>query len=439
MKRFSSWPQVNILEDNDEYFLYPEVKKLQQQASYFERETTPRSHLETVNLEKANLEILNRKLIENSILSSQKILKLENENNRLIAWLQETETLAAVLHDDLQEADREKRSLSFDLGIQQQAFEIANISKKQVEKRMEMFKEASARDRNLIESKALEELGSLTNQLQALELQLKAKEEEVGSLTNQMQALELQLKAKQEDAMQVKILTVENKKLRGHNRELIKQNEKLQRQLNELQERFELQKKWNELLCQEVEDTKVHNTCSIALDAVPYEPIAIKLHSLSPSRSSTLTAQWDDMTPPPLIFLQDYDDKTGVSCSERENEQKDPVDEYIRLSVKAAKKHFPYVTVSSDRLIEKAKMVPFHKVHDVLFSYMRKLEHKQSLQKEREMKQSLFDIPRPSILEKVCEFLGCGGMLDDSQSRQCNVMRQVWDINTTRYGKRVWL
>jgi len=418
MKRFSSWPQVNILEDNDEYFLYPEVKKLQQQASYFERETTPRSHLETVNLEKANLEILNRKLIENSILSSQKILKLENENNRLIAWLQETETLAAVLHDDLQEADREKRSLSFDLGIQQQAFEIANISKKQVEKRMEMFKEASARDRNLIESKALEELGSLTNQLQALELQLNAKHE---------------------DAQQVKILTIKNKKLRVNNMELIKQNAKLERQLNELQERFELQKKQIELLCQEVEDTKVQNTCGISLDAVPYEPIPIKILSPSPSRSSTLTPQWDDMTPPPLIFLQDYDDKTGVSCSERENEQKDPVDEYIRLSVKAAKKHFPYVTVSSDRLIEKAKMVPFHKVHDVLFSYMRKLEHKQSLQKEREMKQSLFDIPRPSILEKVCEFLGCGGMLDDSQSRQCNVMRQVWDINTTRYGKRVWL
>merc|ERR1719397_2138693 len=208
-----------------------------------------------------------------------------------------------------------------------------------------MFRETSVRDRNLIESMALEELDSLTNQLQALELQLKAK---------------------QADAQQVEILTMENKKLRVNNRELIKLNAKLERQLNELQERFELQKKWNKLLCQEVEDTKVQNTCSISLDAVPCEPIPIRICSPSPSRSSTLTPQWDDMTPPPLIFLKDYDDETSVSSRDSENEQQDPVDEYVRLSAKAVKKHFPYVTVSSDRLIEKAKMVPFHRVHDVL-------------------------------------------------------------------------
>jgi len=418
MNRFSPWPELNILEDDNEYFSYAEVlfKTLQQEVSHFERQYTPRSHLETVNLEKENLDILYGKLVENRILSSQKLLNLENENKRLMAQLQKAETLVGVLHDALETANREKRAISMDLGIQQQAFEIVDNSKKQVEKEMEMFREASARYRNWIESKASEELGSLTNQLQALEKQLKAK---------------------QGAAQQVEILTIENKKLRVNNRELIKQNGNLELQLNELQERFELQKEQNEVLRQKDWDTKVQNTCSISLDAIPYEPISIKIPSPSASRASTLTPRSDEMTPPPLIFLQDYDDKTSVSCREQENEQEDPVDEYVRLSAKAVKKHFPYVTVSSDRLIEKAKMVPFHRVHDVLFSYMRKLEHKQSFQKEKEMEQTLFDIPRPSILEQVRGFLGCGVMLDDSQNNHCSVMRQVWDVSTTRSGKRV--
>merc|ERR550534_533770 len=142
--------------------------------------------------------------------------------------------------------------------------------------------------------------------------------------------------------------------------------------------------------------------------------------------------------PPPPLFLQDYDDKTSVSCRELENEQQqDPVDEYIRLSVKAVKIKFPDVTVSNHVLIEKAKMVPFYRVHDGLSSYMRKLEYKQSFPKEREMQQSLCDGPSPSIFEKMQGFFGCGVMLEYSQKKQCGVIKQVWDENRKKYGRRL--
>jgi len=415
MKRSSSWPQVNILEDDYEDFLYPEViiERLQQWVSHFERQNT---QLEAINLEKADLQIINRKLIENSILSSQKILNLESEKNRLMAWLQEAETLVGVMREDLEKADREKRAISWDLGIQKQAFEIVDNSKKQLEKQMEMFSKEIAQDRNLIESQALEELGSLTKQFQALESQLKAK---------------------QEAAQQVEVLTIENKNLQVYNRELIKQNAGLERQLNELQERFELQKEQNELLRLEVKDTIVQNTCNISLDSIPYEPTSIKISSPITSHASTLTPQTDEMTPP-LVFLQDYGDKTSVSYSDPENQQQqNPVDEYIRLSVRAVKMHFPHVSVSNDRLIEKAKMVPIYRVHDVLSSYLRKLEHKQGYQKEMEMQQSLCDNRSPSILEKVRGFIGCGVMLDYSLNNQCSVMGQVLDESRKRYGQRV--
>lgn len=418
MKRSSSWPQSNILED-DVNFLYPEVEigTLQHWVSDVEIQNTSSSELETVNLEKANLEILNMKLIEDSISSSQKILDLENEKKRLKVWLEEAENLVEVLQEDLEKANREKRAISKDLCMQQKAFEIAVNSKKCVEKQMEMFREVTVRDRNEIQSKALEELGSLTNHLQALEYELKAKEEAT---------------------QQVEILTTENKKLHFNNRELIKQNAVLDRQLNELQERFELQKEQNQQLRQKAEDTKVQNTCSISVNAVPYEPPSIKIFSPIPSRASTLSSQRDEITPPPLIFLHDWADETSVSCRDFEIEQRQhPLDEYIRLSVKAVKICFPNVRVSCDRLIEKAKMVPFYKVHDVLSSYMRKLEYMQSVHKIRVKKQSLFDIQSPSILEKVRGLFGCGVMLEYSQDYRCNEMRLDWGRKAKTTGIRV--
>jgi len=421
MKRSSSWPQFSILEnDNDEDLLYPEVgiEILQQKVSDFEiQNRSSTSRIETLNLEKANLQILNMKLIENSRLSSLQISNLENEKNQLIAQLKKAEDLVANLDKALEKADEEKIGLSMDLGLQQQAFEIVHNSKKEVEKQLEMFSEATARDRDWIESKASEELGFLTNQLQTLELHLEAKEEA---------------------AQHVEMLASENKKLQAANRELIKQNEGLERQLNELQVCLELQKEQNQLFHLEVENMKSRNDCSILLNAVPYEPQPVWLSSPTASRVSTLTSQKDGVTPPPLMFLEDFDDKTSDSFRDSEDEQQyDPMDEYIRLSVKAVKIQFPTLKVSSDRLIEIAKTVPFYRAHDVLSSYMQKLDIKQNFQKKRKKQLLSFEIDRPSMLEKVRGFFGCGVMLDNSQNYQCNELTQEWDESKNKTGVRV--
>merc|ERR1711920_131741 len=101
---------------------------------------------------------------------------------------------------------------------------------------------------------------------------------------------------------------------------------------------------------------KLQNACSISLNATPNEPVRLRIPSTTASQISTFTSQRDGATPPPVFLLQDFDDKTSVSYRDPKDEQQyDPVDEYIRLSVKAVKIHFPYLAVSSDRLIEIAK------------------------------------------------------------------------------------
>jgi len=418
MKRSFSWPQLSSLWEDDDDFLYREVliEILQQKVSGFQNHNSySSSQLETLNLEKANLEILNIKLIENSRSLSQQILNLENEKNRLTVQLRKAENLVEVLYQDLKKADREKRDISKDLSIQKQAFQIVDSSKKWVEKQLEMFSEAAARDRNWIESKALEKLGYLTDQLETLGLQLKAKEEA---------------------AQHVEIFARENRKLQATNRELINQNVGLERKLKELQVRVVLQEGQNQLLRQEVEDMKLQNALSIP-PTLPNQPPTPKISSATASQISTLTLQRDGATPPPVFFYQDFDDKTFVSYRDLEDEQQyDPVDEYIRLSVKVVKIHFPYLSVSSDRLMEIAKTVPFYRAHDVLSSYMRKLDYKQRFREKRE-KQQPFDINRRSMLEKVRGFFGCGVTLEQVQNNQCNELRRDWEATKNEMGIRV--
>jgi len=424
MKRSSSWPQLKISEQDD---VETEVviETLRQKVSDFQRQISICiSYIENLNSEKANLQILNKNLIENNRLCSHQILNLEDEKYRLMLQLKRAENLIEVLQQDLEKVDREKIAISKELGMQQQAFEIMDNSRKEVKKRMEMFREATARDRNLIESKALEDLGCLRNQLQALELQLKEKEE-------------LQLKEKEEAAQLVETFAIENKKQQIRNKGLIKQNIAIKRQLNELQERLEMQKEQNLLLHQEVENMKLQNTCSIWLNSLRLEPQSIELSSSAiGSHFSILTTQRDEKTP--SYYLPDYDEQTSVSCRPSEYEQQlDPLDEYIRLAVKAVQIQFPNLTVSSERLMEKAKMVPFYKVHEHLSSYMRQLEYMESFQKEREKQHPASVSHRPTMLAKARAFFGCGVLFEESKDYQCNALEQRWLRKKNRSALRV--
>lgn len=129
-------------------------------------------------------------------------------------------------------------------------------------------------------------------------------------------------------------------------------------------------------------------------------------------------------TPTPICFLQNVEERsTSIPYSKRmEDEQYDPLTEYINLSVTAAKIRFPDVIVSREKLREKAKSVPFYNIHDVLSRYMEEKQarqHTSKLGKHRGQAKLKGEPPyvpcqHTSIFGKARNFLNCGSLLEDS-------------------------
>jgi len=308
--------------------------------------------------------------------------------------------------------EREKRIISEDLGMQQEAYEIISRSKKQNEKRMEIFKDATAQDRNEIEKKALEEFLFLRDKLKAMELQLMAKEE---------------------IAKNVQVLEIEKKKMQGKIDELNHQNFSLKYKVGEIQQRFDWQKQQNDMIIAELEDMKMQNTWSLMQK--PQKPnacdsILIKVGStevsspLSVSKHFTPFSEHAATTPTPICFFQDVEERYNViPYSKRfEDEQYDPLDEYINLSITAAKIRFPEVKVSREKLREKAKSAPFYNIHDVLSRYMEEMQTRQQTttllnprgQAKPKVEQLSVLTQQTSIFGKARKFLGCGTILEES-------------------------
>lgn len=411
MERSGSWPDFNIISESDykngcspEITIYRLRKKLSDCET---QKTSLSSQLQRLLEEKKNLHVHNLKLIESNRCNLQQILILESRKNQLMLQQEELKNQAANLQKDLEESEREKGKISQDLGIWREAFEIIEQSKKEIEKHMEMFKEATARDRNEIENKTLKEFSFFRQQLKAMEHRLKAEEEITEG---------------------VKALRIENNKMQAKISGLTQHNCELKLYIDKVQRSLEDQKNQNVWLQEEIEEME-KQSYSCASDISNSK----QLLKLFVPESGTLTTQHTTAvsdivtkTPPPLFLSKEIEERLPSltsKCHEDEN-QWDPLEEYIRLSVMAVKIHFPNVDVSEDKLIEKAKAVPFYNVHDVLSSYMEeKLKRQERRNKEMDKRQrtSVYHRQQTSVFRKIRGFCGCGAFLDNSQCNESEI------------------
>jgi len=358
------------------------------------QQTSLHSHLQHLLEQNKNLHVHNLKLIKNNRCNLQKISNLETRKNQLMLQQEELENQAAYLRKDLEESERERWKISKDLGYWRKGCEIIEQSKREIEKHMEMFREATAQDRNEIVNNSLEEFYSLRQQLINMEDRLKAEEE----ITKEVQALR-----------------TENNKMQARISGLKKQNCALKLHVDNLQRILENQKEQNFQLQEEIEEME-KQSCSCS----SYCSNSKQLLKLRVPGSAMLTTQHtiiSDMytkTPEQVFFSKEIDERWPFLTSKRllDENQYDPLEEYIHLSVLGFKIRFPNVDISRDKLIQMAKAVPFYNVHDVLSKCM---EEKLIRQKTRNKGWNT------SVCDKIRGFLPCGALLEHSQKNEIEI------------------
>jgi len=406
MERSSSWPDINILSESDyangsspEVIIYRLREKL---SECEEQKTSLQWQLESLKEEKKNVQIHNLNLIENNRCNLQQILMLESKINHLMLQQEEIENQAAYLRKELEESEREKGKISKDLGMWLQAFENIQQSKKEVEKHIEMLRETNARDRNVIENKAIEEFTYLREQLKAVEHRLKAE---------------------QEVAEGSKTLRIENNKLQVKISKLKQQNFTLKLQIDQVEQRFKNEQEQNLKLREEI-DEMWKQSCS----CVSHESASKQLLKFCAPESGTFTPlTFVNDCPPrspnplPVYFSNEIDERLLSLTSKRQEDENqwDPIEEYMQLSITAVKIRFPNVNVSQEQLIEKAKDVPFYYVHDVLSKYMEEKSKRQRKWKNgRDIGQrdsGHYYRQQASVFDKVRGFFGCRALVEHSQ------------------------
>jgi len=162
--------------------------------------------------------------------------------------------------------------------------------------------------------------------------------------------LEQQLGVKK-DIKEVELLRIENKEIQTQICELVQENVALTRQIGEMQQCIERWEQHNFELEGEMErmkDDSVNSRIGWSAD---------KNLSGTPS-PVCLEAEINEMYKRPHIKALQYI-KTH-----------DALEEYIHLSAAAVKICFPNVWVSSKELIQKAKSVPFYRVHEILTRFL---------------------------------------------------------------------
>merc|ERR1712073_275778 len=120
-------------------------------------------------------------------------------------------------------------------------------------------------------------------------------------------------------------------------------------------------------------------------------------------------AQQNYMTTPTTVSLFDEmnstrDEKPSVL---EDTQRADALEEYLHLSAAAVKICFPMVPISSSELIQKAKRLPFYRVHDVLSRYMMQKLQWQETQAKKELDRKKEAAKAQEEADKVAK----GGML----------------------------
>jgi len=362
MKRSCSWPQIvnpKLKANSNECGQEEIVKLLKEELTNCEKNRIVWDvNLKLLEEQKKNLHSQNCILLQKNRSYCLQISILNDEKNDHKLQIQDLESRLATLEKKFRQTEKEKEALFSDLGLQRQAFSELIKSKEELEKRLMIVREADKVEMNMNHN--MESLDSL---------------EESDILRHQVDVMEQELDARKEDAIQLQVLRLENKELQIRISELVQQRVDRQEERNsELREEFENMNRENDLR-PTVESSSSWQSLTSHLSDNTF---------VYPAGNKPAT------TPTPICLTENTDDFFSPQTNRTPNKIKSLsyFSEFIQFTVIAVKMSFPNISVCSDDLIERAKKVPFYRVHDVLSRFMSKKQKYQQMCRDEELKRA---------------------------------------------------
>jgi len=413
MRRSESWPQLFVLSvekeesgecqpgtpQNSDCLAHKEVNydQLTSQVANYEvhcNELTDRVEQLEMENQYLNKEITSLK--EGSIASLERVKFLEHECDLERLRVRDLECVIADLEKDYEDVENDKRNVSVELSTQKTSIRDLQLSKKNLEGQVQQLQESTEWRR--MEQDRVRDLVEETNLLKA-----------------QLHSMEQQLRAMEKDAWEATLIQKENHEMQVQISEMVQQNIKLKRQLNDITQRkdhFELR---NQMLQNEIETLKIGSSCSRESPSPHVQSIlqedGVVVDDGEGDHIYDYTYSGDDddndnefrmqilpvvshlARTPPAISLADevgfsiYGSPTELEDKEEQQYGKstDALEEYIHLTAAAVKIRFHMVPIPSGTLIKRAHAHPFYRMHDELTKYMEeKLKEQESLPQKPE-------------------------------------------------------
>jgi len=413
MRRSESWPQIFVLplerdeigecqpgiEHNSDCLTHKEDEydELKMKVANYEihfNDLTDR--VEQMEMENQYLNKENQSLKEENRASSERVKFLEHEWDQEKLRVRELECVIADLQKEYVEVENDKRNVTEELSTQRTNFAELQCSKKNLEGQVQQLQESTEwrrmeqdRVRDLIEESDL----------------VKA----------QLQDMEQQLQAMEKEAQDAKLLHKENHEMQLQISEMVQQNIKLNRQLNNVTQSKDHLEQCNLVLQDEMENLKMEGSYSRE-SSLPHIHHILQEDGEGKDGGEedyiggdTYDGDDDDNdkefkmqilpmenhlsgTPPAISLAEEFKFSIYGACSQFEDKVEQPMskstdalDEYIHLTAVAVKIRFHMVPISSTKLIERANEYPFYRMHDELTKYMEeKLKEQESSSKKPE-------------------------------------------------------
>jgi len=329
-------------------------------------------------------------LKEESIASLERAKFLENECDLKRLRVRDLECVIADLQEEYEDVENDKRNVSVELSTQKTSIRELQRSKKNLEGQVQQLQESTEWRR--MEQDRVRDLVEETNLLKA-----------------QLHSMQQQLQAMEKDAQEATLIQKENHEMQVQISEMVQQNIKLKRQLNDITQRKDHLEQHSQVLQDEIETLKMGGSCS-------RDSTSPRVHSILQEDGVvvdegegdhfydyTYSGEDDDSdnefrmqilpavshlarTPPAISLADEVGFSIFGSPSEFEDKEGQPIDkstdaleEYIHLTAAAVKIRFHMVPIPRGTLIKRAHAHPFYRMHDELTKYMEeKLKEQES-------------------------------------------------------------
>jgi len=443
MQRSHSWPKLETsvedeVESRDCSTDLPVVAdSLQYKETVCECENQYRglvARAEQMEMENQYLISENENLKHECNSNAEREKLLERDRNALRLQIRELECFLTDLQNIYEKAERDKITVTEELSRQISGFMELECSKKDLEAQVQKLQASS-------EWKRQEEDERVRELIQENDI-----------LRGELQEMEHHLQAKELEVQNAQLLRAENHEMENQISQMVQQNIYLRRQFNEVTQTKECLEKKYEALRNEMQSLKIESRNSReALSSIQYAA-----HDLDPEHdwsdedvrqnpdknddvastgsvgvASTCSVDVGSIgsvvncavkiipagnnparTPPPVSLAEEFHLSVCNSESTNEDNQEtdshDALDEFHHLTAAAVKIYFHMVPISSDELIERAKNIPFYRVHDELTRYMQEKlqEQENSLLPKHKREDTQEQIPayrkvgRVSLLRK---------------------------------------